>query len=130
MNASWTLLRLTGNKLFLLDIPQNVPAWTGFRKLLSVRISTPTVIGNCRTIPAPPNELNVVFTMMKNVRRMLYNIGQTDPCLTLDESIYQMAKEIQWLVPDLNDLTLRLGGFHSFDIQQFKGHRFCRGIEI
>jgi hypothetical protein len=56
--------------------------------------------------------MNVVFTMMKNVCKILKNIGQTDPCLTLDESIYQMAKEIQWLVPDFADLTLRLGGFH------------------
>jgi len=36
LNSSWILLRFTGNKIFSLDVTQNVPAWTGFRKLLSV----------------------------------------------------------------------------------------------
>ena len=112
LNASWTLLLLTREKLFLLDISQNVPAWNGFRKLLSDRISTPFVIDNCRTISSSPTEINVDLTMMKNVRKMLYNISQTGSCLTLDESIYEMAKEIQWLVPDLTDLTLRLADFY------------------
>ena len=112
LNSTWILLRLTGNKMFSFDVQQNVPFWTGFRKIFSIRVSTPTVIENCRTIPSSPTELNVVFTMIKNVRKMLLNIGQNDPCITVDESIYQLAKQIQWFVPEFEDLTIRLGGFH------------------
>ena len=43
---------------------------------------------------------------------MLYQLGQKHPCVTVDESIYQMVKKIQWQVPTLNDVTVRLGGFH------------------
>ena len=57
--------------------------------------------------------------MLINVQNMLTSSGQFDPCLTLDESIYQMAKEIQWRVPFLQDLTVRLGGFHR--IKNFMG---------
>ena len=54
--------------------------------------------------------------MLINVQKMLTSLGQLDPCLTLDESIYQMAKEIQWRVPFLQNLTVRLGGFHRIKI--------------
>lgn len=57
--------------------------------------------------------------MMKNVQKMLTSLGQTDPCITVDESIYQMSKEIQWTVPTLQNLTIRLGGFHR--IKNFLG---------
>ena len=43
---------------------------------------------------------------------MLVNLGQADPCVTVDESIYELAKRIQWHVPALQDVTVRLGGFH------------------
>ena len=43
---------------------------------------------------------------------MVTNLGQEDVCVTVDESIYQIAKQIQWKVPSLESLTIRLGGFH------------------
>ena len=43
---------------------------------------------------------------------MLSNLGQTNPCITVDESIYATAKKIQWQVPGLADVTIRLGGFN------------------
>lgn len=118
LNMSWVLLRITGNKLFQLE-PQCIPDWTDYRKLISVKISNPTITGNCRSLPASPTDINVVYTMLVNVKKMLVNIGQPDPCVTVDESIYKMAKEIQRSVPYLKDVTIRLGGFHR--IKNFMG---------
>ena len=112
VTSSWLLLRITSKKIFVIDCPQKIPGWTGFKKLFSINISKPTVIGNCRTIPASPTDINVVHTMMVNVKKMLTSLGQGDPCLTVDESIYQLAKQVQWCTPFLQDMTIRLGGFH------------------
>ena len=111
---SWVLLRMTGNKVFDIEIAnkQKVPSWTGFRKCIDLKVSSPTKIGNCRSIPASPTDINVVYTMLINVKKMLINLGQSDPCITVDESIYAIAKKIQWQVPALQDITIRLGGFH------------------
>ena len=36
--------------------------------------------------------------MMDNVKKILTNLGQPDPCVTLDEAIYQLAKQVQWKI--------------------------------
>ena len=43
---------------------------------------------------------------------MLQNIGQSDITIAGDQSIYQIAKQIQWVIPSLADTIIRLGGFH------------------
>ena len=110
--TAWILLRIMGNKLFEVDCTQCVPPWTGFRKVVTLKVTTPTIIGNCRTLPAAPTDINVVYIMLINVRKMLINLGQKDPCVTVDEAVYQLAKQVQWFVPALQDITVRLGGFH------------------
>ena len=55
---------------------------------------------------------NVVYTMMLNEKKILSNLGQPYPCLIVGEAIYQLGKQIQWHVPFLQDITLRLGGIH------------------
>ena len=114
VTRSWVLLRMVGNKVFNVEIAQEqtIPGWTGFRKCINLKVSAPTRIGNCRSIPASPTDTNVVYTMLINVKKMLLNLGQKDPCITVDESIYAIAKKIQWQVPALEDITIRLGGFH------------------
>ena len=61
--TAWTLLHMASNKLFTLKCNQKIPNWTGFRKLTSLKVSAPIIIGNCRTIPA--------YTMMLNVKKTL-----------------------------------------------------------
>ena len=85
-----------------------MPGWTDFRKLVSLIVSFPTSIGNCRTVPASPTDLN----LLRNIKRMLQNIGQSDIAIAGDQSIYQIAKQIQWVIPSLADTIIRLGGFH------------------
>ena len=87
------------------------PGWTGFRKIVSIQVISPTTIGNCRSIPAAPTDTNVVYHMIINIKKILTNLGQTDLC-TLDEAIYQLAKQVQWTVPSLENITIRLGGSH------------------
>ena len=109
---SWILLRHVSSKLCTVHCKQVVPQWTAFRKIASVKITLPTTIGNYRTVPAPPTDINAVYTVLINVKKMLCSIGQEDTCGTVDESIYQIANQIQWKVPALQDITGRLAGFH------------------
>ena len=51
--------------------------------------------------------------MLINVKNMLTNLGPTDLCATVDESIYARAKQIQCQVPGLADITKRLEGSHG-----------------
>ena len=65
-----------------------------------------TTIGNCRSLPRTPTVISIFYTLLVNVKKMLINIGQKDTCVTLDESIFQLAKEIHWSVPYLQDMTI------------------------
>ena len=109
ITEGWTLLRNVSTKLFSCQV---IPDWTGFRKIVSVKASFPTTIGNCRTVPASPTDANVVCSVLLNVNNILTKLEQEDPCVTVDESIYQIAKQVKWRVLALQNMTLRLGGFH------------------
>ena len=74
LTTAWVLLRITGNKLFSVTEVQTVPTWTGFRKIVTLQISRP-VIGNCRSLPAAPTDISVVYNMRVNVQKMLNNSG-------------------------------------------------------
>ena len=113
-DTTWILSRSIPSKVFeMKDVNgQLVPGWTGFHSLLSSKVSIPTTIGYCRSIPAASTNPNVVLTMMINVEKMLSSIGQTI-VLTVDESIYEIAKRIQFqLSPQFDHMVVRLGGFH------------------
>ena len=115
IDTSWNLSRCMATKLFALENAnsQPVPGWTGFHALISSKINEPTVLGYCRSVPAPPTDVNVVLTMMVNVEKMLTKTDQRNPVLTVDESIYEIAKKIQFQVsPQLDHMVIRLGGFH------------------
>ena len=51
--------------------------------------------------------------MMGNMKKALTNLGQPDPFVILDEVLYQLAKQVHWIVPSLGYVTLRLGRFHK-----------------
>ena len=50
--------------------------------------------------------------MLLNVEQMLTKLGQPDPCVTVDEAVYQLTKKVQWNVLWLQNITVRMGGFH------------------
>ena len=92
---------------------QHVPGWTGFHATISSRMSLPTTAGNCRSIPAAPTDMDAIYTMLYNVHKMLSKLNQNHQVLTVDERIYEIAKEVQWKVsPQFEDMIIRLGGFH------------------
>ena len=122
VNMAWILCRNLPTKLFQINVsePQKIPAWSGFHALLSVNVSSPTTIGNCRSIPAPPTDIQVVYTMLVNVERMLSKLGQTEHAVTMDEGVYCIASEVKWIVVPLFDhMFLRMGGFHR--LKNFMG---------
>ena len=89
-----------------------VLGWTDFRKLFSLNVSFSTTISNCTTIPVSHLDLNVVYPVLHNINCMLQNIEQPEISITVDQSIYQIAKQIQWVNLSLADIIIRLGGFH------------------
>ena len=59
------------------------PGWTGFRKIVPIKVTSPTTFGNCQSIPAAPTDINVVYNMMINIQKILANLSQTAPCIFL-----------------------------------------------
>lgn len=110
-NIIWLTARYLPLKLLNADI-SNVPSWSGAHSLVSVKISHPTVIGNCRPIPAPPTSHNVVYTAIVNINKIMDGIGQYPTIITCDEAVYALAKEVLWSVKELDSVVLRMGGFH------------------
>ena len=110
----WILLRNLSSNLTEVHVQnyQIVLGWTSFWKILSLKVLFPTIIGHCRTVPSPPTEMIAVYNVLKNIPESLYQLDQKDLCVTVDESIYQMVKKFQWQIPTLNDVAVRLGGFH------------------
>ena len=76
--------------------------------------------------------MDVVYTMLYNVHKMLSKLNQNHEVLTVDEGIYEIAKEVQWKVsPQFEDMIICLGRFHW--AKNFLGVIGCRmeesGIE-
>ena len=79
-------------KYFSLSDVAVMPEWTPFHKTMSFKLNFPTIIGNCRSYPAPPASMTNVYT---------------------DEAVYQICKEIQWKTKnEFEDMVFCLGGFH------------------
>ena len=112
LTATWILALHMSTKLSTVSCKQIVPGWTGFRKLVSLNVSFATTTDNCRTVPASPKDLNFVHTFLRNIKRMLLEIEQSEISIKEDQSIYQISKQIQWVDPSLTDITIRLGSFH------------------
>ena len=71
------------------------------------------VIGNCRSVPASPTDISVVYTVLVNIKKMFSSTGQDPAIITCDEGIYSLNKEAQWqVIPQLDSVILLLGGFH------------------
>ena len=112
INQAWILARSTSVKHFDLSV-QHVPGWTGFNVTISSRMSLPRTVGNCRSIPAAPTYIDIIYTMLYNVPKMLSKLNQNHQVLTIDEGTYETAKEVQWKVsPQFEDMIIRLEGFH------------------
>ena len=92
-NLVWLTSRMVATKIFNADVEQNVPGWSTFYSMISAKITTPTVIGNCSSVPASPTDISVVYTVLVNINKMLNNIGQDSAIITCDEWIYSLSKE-------------------------------------
>ena len=112
-NLAWLTSRMVATKIFNIDVDQYVPGWSTLHSMISAKITTPTVIGNCRSVPASPTDISVVYMVLVNIKKMLNNIGQDPAIITCDEGIYSLSKEALWqVVPQLDSVVLRLGEFH------------------
>ena len=102
------------NKLFKVTEVQDVPTWTGCRKVLSLKLCPPTIIGNGRSLPASVTDADVVYNMLINVEKILRNLGQQDQWITVDELVYKLVGHAQ-----LQNITICMGGFHRVKKKHF-----------
>ena len=92
---------------------QPLPSWSMFNSKISSEYPPVTSIGYCPMINASSTEYSTIYTVRKNVQKMMVSLQQKGSVITFDLAIYSKAKEIQWRVPeDFKDTILRLGGFH------------------
>ena len=93
-NLAWLTSRMVSTKIFNADVEQNVPGWSTFHSMIRARITTPTVIRNCRSVPASPADIStVVCTVLVNIKKMLNNIGQDPAVITCEEGFIHLVKK-------------------------------------
>ena len=64
-------------------------------------------------INGSPTETSTVYTVIKQIQKMMSSLGQEYSVITFDLAIYMKAKEIQWRNPREFDKTvIRIDGFH------------------
>ena len=113
-NLAWLTSRMVATKIFNVDVKQNVPGLSTFHSMISVKITIPTVIENCCSVPASSTDISIVYMVLVSIKKILNNIGQDPTIITCDEGIYSLSKEAQWqVVPQLDSVILRLGGFYK-----------------
>ena len=62
--------------------------------MISDKITTPTITGNCRSVPASPTDISVAYQcLIVNIKKMLNNIGQNPATITCDERIYSLMSQ-------------------------------------
>lgn len=75
INEAWVFSRIEGGKIFKITEIQDVPTRTGFRKIVSLKLSSPTIIENCRSLPAFPIDIDIVYNMLIKVEKKLKSLG-------------------------------------------------------
>ena len=73
---AWLTSRMVASKILNVDVEQNVPGWSTFHSVISAKITTPTVIGNCRSVPASPTDISIVYTVLVNFKKMLTTLDR------------------------------------------------------
>ena len=67
INKAWVLSRMVSANYFSLSDVSVIPEWTPFHKTMSFKLNFPTIIGNCRSYPAPPTSMTNVYTALLNI---------------------------------------------------------------
>ena len=86
---SWAISKVVCLKLFRVEI-RKIPPCTGFHCFLTAKVSFPTEIYNCRPVPSPPTDYDVIYTVFLNVKKMLGELNQTPAIITCDEAVYAL----------------------------------------
>ena len=85
----------------------------GFNSLCLEKSPPMSVVGYHPVIPAPPTQLDVVYTLLKKSVQMVQKLGQEDAVVVVDQAVYAKALEVLWQRPlELKPVVLRLGAFH------------------
>ena len=117
IDLAWALVHMLPTKLFEVGLcpmeahEQTIPSWTGFNTIVSFAPASITEVGYCPLINGSPTESNTVYTVMKEVQKMMSSLGQQFSVITFDLAIYMKAKEIQWRhQKEFDDMVVRMGG--------------------
>ena len=95
INKAWVLSRMVSAKYFSLSDVPVIPEWTPFHNTMYFKLNFPTIIGNCRSYPAPPTSMTNVYTVLLNIKKMLNKTGMSPYIVSCNEAVYQICKEIK-----------------------------------
>lgn len=82
LNRAWVFVHDVGNKIFQVSQIQSVPSCAGYQKIVLLKFTSPTTIGKCQSIPAALTDIQVVYNMMVNAKKI-----QAELFITFDEAI-------------------------------------------
>ena len=100
MDLAWALVRMLSTKLLEVVLcpmkpnQQKIPSWSGFNALVSQASPSITEAGYCPMINHSPTETSTVYTVIKQIQKMMSSLGQEYSVITFDLAIYMKAKEI------------------------------------
>ena len=121
MDSAWYILRSSPSTLFDGNIAirnpdqQRIPGWSGFKAEISKKRAPQTTVGYCPMIPASSTEYSTIYTVMKQVQKMMEALQQRHSVITFDLAIYMKAKEVHWrLSEEFKNTVIRMGGFHNY----------------
>ena len=91
--------------------------WNGFMEEVTKEVPYQTTFIDCQPfINAPPGEYDTIYTSLLSAVEKTHSLGQRTTFVTFDQPLYLKARDViasRVGDPELPDVVIRLGGFHS-----------------
>lgn len=124
----WNLARMgfSGGDTHRTQI-QNIPFWSGFNSLVQSDQRPTQVSAFLPVLPHPVTEFSTVNTALHNFNNILSQLSQQSLPVFADEGVYRIARQIQLMSNEFDDIFLVLGGFHMTKILLACAGKYLRG---
>ena len=114
-NTAWCLLRQQHDNDDAAETTGTpmVPSWSGFNTAITSNTPVPSVVGYCPVIEASPNELSMVYTLLKSSVQMGRKLGEAEVIIVMDLVINAKAQETVWKqAGEFSNVVLRMRASH------------------
>ena len=93
LNRTLVIVHNAGNSISHVSQIQSVPNWRGYRKIISLKVTSLTTIGYCRPMRTTSTDIQVAYNMMGNMKILITNPGQPDPALLSEKQYINLARK-------------------------------------